>query len=453
MSTDFGGTASELPSVSRTSHSAGGSPHDQPPYLQRAPCRHGRSPQPRVESTSDSKDCLLCQRRAGAHAVRHRRRRCRAPKAQHGDAARQRAICLAASVETISLRRVEQRRTRRPRHPPPAPPLPPPSRFSPTPPPLRTRRVRGSARPQGEPQSLPCRPIHPSLARSGEYLLTAYNDPSNVTVHRINGDGSVGERVSQPDKLDAGIYGHQIRTTPGNQTAILVTRGNNAAGGKLEDPGALKLFGFKRGALTNLASIAPGTGLGFGPRHLDFHPSQPWVYVSIERQNKLYTYKLQSDGALGRDPIFVKDTLADAANVKPAQGAGPIHVHPNGRFVYLTNRNQGEVEFEGKKVFNGGENNVAVFAIDAQTGEPSLVQTVEGHGIHLRTFGIDPSGQLLVAASIRPLAVRDGSAIKTLTAGIMVYRIAGDGRLSFVRKYDVDTGKGQQFWSGMVTLT
>jgi len=259
--------------------------------------------------------------------------------------------------------------------------------------------------------------------------------------------------VSQPDKLDAGIYGHQIRTTPGNQTAILVTRGNNTAGGKPEDPGALKLFGFKRGALTNLASIAPGTGLGFGPRHLDFHPSQPWVYVSIERQNKLYTYKLQSDGALGRDPIFVKDTLADAANVKPAQGAGPIHVHPNGRFVYLTNRNQGEVEFEGKKVFNGGENNVAVFAIDAQTGEPSLVQTVEGHGIHLRTFGIDPSGQLLVAASIRPLAVRDGSTIKTLTAGIMVYRIAGDGRLSFVRKYDVDTGKGQQFWSGMVTLT
>jgi hypothetical protein len=35
----------------------------------------------------------------------------------------------------------------------------------------------------------------------------------------------------------------------------------------------------------------------------------------------------------------------------------------------------------------------------------------------------------------------------------MVYRIAGDGRLAFVRKYDVDTGKGQQFWSGMVTLT
>jgi 6-phosphogluconolactonase len=310
----------------------------------------------------------------------------------------------------------------------------------------------GALQPHGEPQSLPSRPIHASVDRSGEYLLTAYNDPSNVTVHHINADGSIGQSVAQPGNLDAGIYGHQIRTTPGNYTAILVARGNNAAGAKPEDPGALKLFGFKSGVLSNVASIAPGTGLGFGPRHLDFHPSQPWVYVSIERQNKLYAYKLQTDGALDHEPMFVKDTLADLANVKPAQGAGPIHAHPNGRFVYLTNRNQGEVDFEGKKVFNGGENNVAVFAIDAHTGEPNLIQTTEGHGIHLRTFGIDPSGRLLVAASIRPLAVRDGNATKTLTAGIMVYRIADDGRLTFVRKYDVDTAKGQQFWSGMVTL-
>jgi 6-phosphogluconolactonase len=317
---------------------------------------------------------------------------------------------------------------------------------------FRIDPASGALAPYGEPQRLPSRPIHTSVDHSGEYLLTAYNDPSNVTVHRIGRDGTIGAQVDPKGKLDAGIYAHQIRATPKNQTAILVTRGNNAAAGKPEDPGALKVYGFKDGALTNLASVAPGTGLGFGPRHLDFHPSEPWVYVSIERQNMLYAYKLASDGALGRDPMFVKETLADPVNVKPAQGAGPIHVHPSGRFVYLTNRNQGEVESDGKKVFNGGENNVAVFAIDGKTGEPNLIQTIDGHGIHLRTFGIDPSGRLLVAASIRPLPMRDGNAVKTLTAGIMVYRIGGDGRLEFVRKYDVDTGKGQQFWSGMVAL-
>ena len=127
-------------------------------------------------------------------------------------------------------------------------------------------------------------------------------------------------------------------------------------------------------------------------------------------------------------------------------------MHSNGGFVYVTNRNQGEVEFQGKKVFNGGENNVAVFAIDQRSGEPTLIQTIEGHGIHLRNFGIDPSGRLLVASSIRPIPVRDGNEIKTLTTGLMVYRIGDDGKLAFVRKYDVDTAKGQQFWSGMVTL-
>ncbi len=317
---------------------------------------------------------------------------------------------------------------------------------------FRIDPASGALQPHGEPQALPSRPIHASVDESGDYLLTAYNAPSNVTVHRLRSDGSIGDQVRQPGKPDAGIYAHQVRATPGNRTAILVTRGNNAAPGKPEDPGALKVYAFKDGALTNLASIAPGSGLGFGPRHLDFHPSEPRVYVSIERQNKLYVYSLSPEGALGRDPLFVKDTLADPVNVRPAQGAGPVHVHPSGRFVYLTNRNQGEVELGGRKVFNGGENNVAAFAIDPRTGEPSLIQTIDGHGIHLRTFGIDPSGRLLVATSIRPLAVRDGDAIKTLTAGIMVYRIGDDGRLAFVRKYDVDTGKGQQFWSGMVTL-
>jgi 6-phosphogluconolactonase (cycloisomerase 2 family) len=228
----------------------------------------------------------------------------------------------------------------------------------------------------------------------------------------------------------------------------LVTRGNNAEAGKPEDPGAIKTFGFDKGALTNLASIAPGNGLGFGPRHLDFHPTQPWVFVSIERQNKLYVYKLDPATGLAREPMFIKDTLADPSS-KARQGAGPIHVHPNGRFVYVTNRASGVTEFEGKKIFAGGENSVAVFAINQDTGEPTLIQNIDGKGIQLRTFGIDPGARMLVAASIQPLPLREGG---TLTAGLTVFRIGGDGKLEFARKYDVDTGSHQQFWSGMVTL-
>jgi 6-phosphogluconolactonase len=317
---------------------------------------------------------------------------------------------------------------------------------------LRIDPASGALSPHGQPQMLSARPIHTSVDQAGRFLLIAYNDPSSVTVHHINTDGTIGESVPQPIKLDTGIYAHQIRAVPSNQMVTLVTRGNNAEAGKPEDPGAIKTFGFKDGILTPLASIAPGNGLGFGPRHLDFHPTKPWVFVSIERQSKLYVYTLDDATGLSREPLFVKSTLSDPKTKFP-QGAGPIHMHPNGRFVYQTNRASALTDFDGQKVFAGGENSVAVFAIDQTTGEPTLIQNIDGRGVQLRTFGIDPSGSMLVAASVVPIQVREGFRVGTLTAGLMVYRVGSDGRLDFARKYDVEaTNQNQQFWSGMVTL-
>lgn len=310
---------------------------------------------------------------------------------------------------------------------------------------LAVDAATGALRPHGDPARLPSRPIHASVDASGCYLLVAHNAPSAVTVHRIEADGALGAPVTQPDDLDTGIYAHQIRLTPDNRTAILVTRGNNAGDGKPEDPGAIKTFRFNDGVLTNLASVAPGNGLGFGPRHLDFHPTKPWAFVSVERQNKLYVYALDGDSGLSRVPLFVTETLSDPKTTVP-QGAGAIHVHPNGKFVYLTNRTFPASGPGARKVAPGGENSVAAFAIDQTTGEPTLSQNLDGRGLQLRTFGIDPTGRILLAASI--MAAEDGS----LPAGITVMRVGADGGLSFVRKYDVDVGDSQQFWSGMVTL-
>jgi len=316
---------------------------------------------------------------------------------------------------------------------------------------FRIDSATGTLTPHGQQVSLPSRPIHTSVDIAGEYLLTAYNDPSSLTVHRINRDGTLGERVEQPNRLDTGKYAHQIRATPDNQQVILITRGNNAPGDNPVNPGSIKTFAFKDGVLTQLAAIQPGDGMHFGPRHLDFHPTQPWVYVSIESQNKLYVYKRDPATGLSREPIFVKETLADPKSPL-RQGAGTIHLHPNGRTLYVANRAASTVEFEGKKVFAGGENGIAVFSIDQSTGEPTLVQSADGHGITLRTFALDPSARMLVAASQVALPVRDGATVKTLSAGLSVFRIAGDGKLDFARKYDVDVGGKNQFWSGMVAL-
>jgi len=94
----------------------------------------------------------------------------------------------------------------------------------------------------GEAVKLPSRPIHTGVDASGQYLLIAHNNPSSVSVHRIKADGSLGERVNQPEKLDTGIFAHQILVTPDNRQAILVTRGNNAPSDNPVDPG-LRLQG------------------------------------------------------------------------------------------------------------------------------------------------------------------------------------------------------------------
>jgi 6-phosphogluconolactonase (cycloisomerase 2 family) len=317
---------------------------------------------------------------------------------------------------------------------------------------LRVDPASGEVKLHGEPVRLPARPIHTTVDASGEFLLTAFNIPSNITVHRLNADGTIGALVPPTEKLDTGIFAHQVRMTPSNHAAVLVTRGNNAEGGKAEDPGAIKTYSFDKGVLKNLATIAPGTGaasgLGFGPRHLDFHPTEPWAYVSVERQNKLVMYRLDAATGLAREPSFIKETLADPRGLVE-QGAGAIHIHPNGKFVYLTNRSFPASPSGGRKMSAGGENSVAIYAIDGASGEPQHIQSIDGLGVQLRTFSMDPDGRVLIAASILPVPRPDGS---TVTAGLTVFRMGGDGKLAFVRKYDTDVGSFQQFWSGMVTL-
>ena len=195
----------------------------------------------------------------------------------------------------------------------------------------------GAPRQQGPPASLRSRPIHITGDGPGRYLLVAYNDPSGVSVHAINADGSVGAEVPQRDALDAGVYAHQVRVLPSNRAVVVVTRGNEPTASSREDPGALKVFRYDAGKLSDEISIAPPNGLGFRARHLDFHPTHPWVFLTIEAQNRLQVYR-RSDVGLEPTPAFSASTLSDGGGVKPGQTASTVHVHPGGQFVYVGNR-------------------------------------------------------------------------------------------------------------------
>ncbi|TAL93186.1 MAG: 3-carboxymuconate cyclase [Paraburkholderia sp.] len=311
----------------------------------------------------------------------------------------------------------------------------------------------GSLSRYGEPKPLDNRAVHMCVDSSGRFILNGHNFPkSSITVHRIEPDGAIGDEIKQPVDLDYGTYPHQVMVFPAGSPALIVDRGNKAQDERPEQPGALRTFEFIDGQLSAGAVVAPDGGYGFGPRHIDFHPSKPWIYASDERTNRLYMFRFNG-GVIESRPAYTLDTLAFPRQISPRQLGGPIHVHPSGQWVYVANRADHTVQFDGQKVFGGGENNIAVYRIDPESGQPVLVQHADTHSFHVRTFACDPSGRLLVTASIKSLATRNGATTQVTPAALSVFRILPNGRLQFVRKYDVETtGPQLQYWMGMVGL-
>jgi 6-phosphogluconolactonase (cycloisomerase 2 family) len=314
----------------------------------------------------------------------------------------------------------------------------------------RVDRATGALSTHGPAIEIRHRPVHLTLDANATHMLVAYNNPSSLSVHNLNADGTLGSEVKQPAPLDGGIYAHQIRVHPSNKMVVMVTRGNGPAPNRPEDPGALKIFRYKDGIVTNRQSIAPNGGIGFQPRHIDFHPTQPFMYLNLERQNQLQVYRIISGESVEPKALFTKDTLDHQAGSKPAQMTGAIHVHPNGRFVYISNRASGTQMVDGKAVWEGGENTIGVYAIEQKTGEPVRIQNVDSGGMHARTFTLDPVSALLVAANQNAVTEPDGSRVP---ASLAVFRIADDGKLAFLRKYDVATGQGGSLmWAGFLRL-
>lgn len=312
----------------------------------------------------------------------------------------------------------------------------------------------GSLAMHGDPQPLPSRPIHHCVNPAGTHVLSAFNNPSNVTAHPINADGTLGPRVEQKAKVDVGVYAHQVVVAPSNRIVIFPARGNDAKNGKPEDPGAIKVFGFDDGQLTDAQNIVGGrNGFDYRPRHVDFHPTQPWMYANIESQNEMHMHRINAAGdKVEAKPAFMTTTLAGIPEPGLHQTTSAIHVHPNGRFVYTANRADSTVELNGKQVFAGGENSIAVFAIDQTTGEPRRIQSVDPLTHHVRTFSIDPSGRLLVAGSIRDMWTRHGNEVRLAPAGMSMFRIGSDGKLELARKYDAELNGKLQWWVGMMGL-
>lgn len=222
-----------------------------------------------------------------------------------------------------------------------------------------------------------------------------------VTVHKLSPGGGIGDEVEQDAQLDLGVYSHQVMASPSNETLIMPTRGNDEKGGQPPDTGSIKVYGFKSGKLDLLASSSAVPE--FGPRHVVFHPSGKWMYLCVERQNRLLTYSMETGSMPSTSPTFDCSSLGREQAREGRQIACAIHVHPNGQFLYQSNRSDGFYEEDGWRLPHTNEDSIAAFSINQESGEPTPIQHIDVPSIHTRTFSLHPSGKLLVAGTVQPV--------------------------------------------------
>lgn len=292
--------------------------------------------------------------------------------------------------------------------------------------------------------------IHLSVDPAAGYLVLAHNRAAELSSVRLAADGTLAGFVEQAAPARTGFFAHQALIDPTGTGLIACGLGAAPSAGAPEQPGSLTVFQFREGQLTQQQTLLPGPGLG--PRHLDYRGDR--VFVAMERGNRLFSYRYRG-GVLDERPELDMSTLDDTANAREGQRAGAIHVHPDGKHVYVSNRavRTSSVTRAGQpvEVFAGGENGIALFELEPGAGEPRRVGQFATRGFEPRTFTIEPSGRFLFVANQSERNVLDaGGALRAVPRSVVVFEIAEGGALTFLREYEF-TG-GELFWIGSVQL-
>ena len=117
--------------------------------------------------------------------------------------------------------------------------------------------------------------------------------------------------------------------------------------------------------------VAPGSG----PRHLIFNSDGKFAYLINEIGGTVIAFRY-ADGMLDE----IQTVAADTVN---AQGSGDIHLSPDGKYLYASNR----LKADG----------VAIFKVDETNGTLTKVG-YQLTGINPRNFIITPNGKYLLVA-------------------------------------------------------
>ncbi|HEY1206624.1 MAG: lactonase family protein [Bryobacteraceae bacterium] len=243
---------------------------------------------------------------------------------------------------------------------------------------FRINRRTGGLTPLNRVSSRGASPCALAVNHAGTFVLVANYGSGSVALLPIEADGSLAQRSffaqhtgSGTDRSrQQGPHAHSASFSPDDRFALSA------------DLGVDLIYVYRLGAARGPLSMAGSIGVlpGSGPRHLAFDPDGKFVYA-INELSATVTAFAWNDGVLrdiGTVPALPQDYQG------PKSGA-EIEVHPNGRFLYASNR--------------GEANDIAIFNIDALTGRLTPAGHTASGGRTPRSFRIDPTGQYLFVAN------------------------------------------------------
>lgn len=224
-------------------------------------------------------------------------------------------------------------------------------------------------------------PCYITVDKTGKYVLVANYTGGSVAVFPVLADGKLGEASafiqhtghgSDPKRQEA-PHAHSIDLSPDNRFAWV------------DDLGLDELLTYKfdssKGTLTpSDPPFAKPEVAGSGPRHFALRPDGKFAYVVSEMKGTVTVFSNDtSSGTM--HPVQTVSTLP--AGFQGAIEDAEIEIHPSGKFLYASNRGDG--------------NSIAIFGIDGAKGALTPIDVTSTQGKTPRSFEIDPTGTLLFA--------------------------------------------------------
>lgn len=220
---------------------------------------------------------------------------------------------------------------------------------------------------------------HAVVDGTGKFVLVANYMGGNVAVLPINEDGSLGQLTCLINHIGSGPnkqrqeqpHAHSINLSSSNRIAYAADLGTDRV--------MIYRFDEENGLLAPSAADAAAVPPGGGPRHFSMHPSGRFAYTNNELTCEAVAFQVDSKtGGLSR--IQTISTLP--ADFDGRRSTAECLVHPNGRFLYVSNR---------------GHDSIACYSIDQASGMLSLIEIEKTGGREPRNFFIEPTGRWLLA--------------------------------------------------------